>query len=71
MSLGQDPNHGHSPPMIELGLEVSLPLFKIFSDLISSYAGSLGRSIHLRSDHDLAWPDFISLTVALTVDHVP
>ena len=47
MFLGQDPDSGYSPPMIELGLEGSFPFFKIFSDLIYSCEGSLDWSIHL------------------------
>ena len=69
MFLGQDPDSGYSPPVIELGLEGSFPFFKIFPDLIYSYEGSLDSSIYLRSDRDLTWPNFISLTVALTADH--
>ena len=56
MSLGQDRNPVHSSPMVELGLEVSV--------FTSSYDSLFGRSIWLGLT-------FYSITVALTVDHVP
>ena len=70
MSLGQDPDSGYSPPVIELGLEGSFPFFKIFPDLIYSYEGSLDSSIYLWSDRASS-PCLLAVTVSFVEFLVP